>query len=183
MYRTKYDTSGSHEFDSQEGLEEFITNFAHGNRDCCFLAVLANWRGDDALEWFSADLPKDVEIVDGFDESPMQIDAMSEYSMKDDSKYTRDGEASEYDRLINALSRGPSESPEKKAYFQQKTNLLRVEEKEKKRKSSIALARELRRECNTMDSDDEEDGALKKRMKLASRRIFASILDEVEGDI
>jgi hypothetical protein len=108
-------------------------------------------------------LPKVIEIVDGFDVLPMQIDAMSEYSMKDDSKYARD-EASEYDHLINALSRGPSESPEKKPYFQQKTKLLGVKEKGKKRKSNIALARELRHECNTMDSDDEEDGALKSRM-------------------
>jgi len=70
--------------------------------DCCFLAALANWRGDDALEWFSADLPKNIQVVDGFDESPMPIDTVSAYS-KDDSKFTG-SEASEVDRIVNALA-------------------------------------------------------------------------------
>ena len=46
----------------------------------------------------------------------------------------------------------------------------------------MSLARDLHRECNRFDSDDDEDKVLKKRMKLASRRIFARILDEVEGE-
>jgi hypothetical protein len=94
MYRTKYDRSGSHDFDTQDGLQEFVTKIAHGNRDWCYLAVLANWRGDDALEWSSASLPNNIEVVDGFNESPgppMPLDTVSEYSMKNDSKYTRDG--------------------------------------------------------------------------------------------
>jgi hypothetical protein len=179
MYRTKYDRSGNHDFNSEEGLEEFVSKFAHGNRDCCFLAALANWRGDDALEWFSADLPQNIEVVDGFEESPMPIDTMSEYS-RDDSKFTRD-EGRELDRLVNAL-KNSSDSPEKRAYFQQKAKLLQVEQQDKKRKSNLTLARELRHECKGMDSDDDEDRILKKRMKLASRRIFARILDEVEGE-
>jgi hypothetical protein len=190
------------------------SQFAHGSRDCCFLAALANWRGDDALEWFSADLPKNIEVVDGFDESPMpiDIDTMSAYS-KGDSKLTG-GEASEIDRIVNAIKRGPNESPEKRAYFQQKTKLFRVKEEAlrvggqvtkrkcemekrksdmelarelrkgdmEKRKSDIELARELRLESKAQDSDDEDDNALKNRMKSASRRIFARILKEVEGE-
>ena len=202
-YRTKYDRSGNHDFNTEEGLEEFVRKFAHGSRDCCFLAVLANWRGESALEWFNADLPKNIEVVDGFDESPMpiDIDTVSAYS-KGDSKLTG-GEASEIDRIVNAMKRGINESPEKRAYFQQKTKLLRVEEEvlrvggqEKKRKgdmekrksdmekrkSDMELARELRLESKAHDSDDEDDNALKNRMKSASRRIFARILEEVEGE-
>jgi hypothetical protein len=127
-------------------------------------------------------------VVDGFDESPMPLDTVSAYS-KDDSKFTK-GEASEVDRIVNALKRGSDESPEKRAYFQQKTKLLRVEEQllrvgeqEKKRKSDMALAHELRRACKAMDSDDEDDNVLKNRMKSARRRIFERILDEVEGEM
>ena len=92
------------------------------------------------------------------------------------------------------MKRGPNESPEKRAYFQQKTKLLRVEEEvlrvggqEKrksdmeKRKNDMELARELRLESKAQDSDDEDDNALKNRMKSASRRIFSRILEEVEG--
>ena len=46
----------------------------------------------------------------------------------------------------------------------------------------MSLARDLRCECNRFDSNDDEDKVLKKRMKLASHRIFARILDEVEGE-
>jgi hypothetical protein len=109
----------------------------------------------------------------------MPIDTMSEYS-RDDSKFTRD-EGRELDRLVNAL-KNSSDSPEKRAYFQQKAKLLQVEQQDKKRKSNLTLARELRHECKGMDSDDDEDRILKKRMKLASRHIFARILDEVEGE-
>ena len=59
---------------------------------------------------------------------PIDIDTVSAYS-KGDSKLTG-GEASEIDRIVNAMKRGPNESPEKRAYFQQKTKLLRVEEQE-----------------------------------------------------
>jgi hypothetical protein len=48
----------------------------------------------------------------------------------------------------------------RKIDFQQKTKLLQVEEQEKKRRSKMVLARELGRECKTMDSDDEEDNIL-----------------------
>jgi len=49
------------------------------------------------------------------------------------------------------------------------------------RKSDMELARELNQEYKCMDSDDEEDRALKKRMKSASRHIFSRLLDEVEA--
>ena len=127
MYRTKYDKSGNHDFNTEEGLDEFVTKFAHGSRDCCFLAALANWRGDDALEWFRADLPNNIEVVDGFDASPMQTgDTLSAYS-KDCSKRTG-GEESDIDRIVHAMKRSRNESPEKKAYFEQKTKLLKAEE-------------------------------------------------------
>jgi ActR/RegA family two-component response regulator len=99
--------------------------------------------------------------------------------LKDDSRRTG---TSEIDRLLNALKRGADESPEKRAYLQQKTKLLQVEEKQKKRKSNMELARELRLESIAIDSDNEDDNVLKHRMKSASRRIFARILEEVEGE-
>ena len=37
-------------------------------------------------------------------------------------------------------------------------------------------------ESKAQDSDDEDDNALKNRMKSASRRVFARILEEVEGE-
>ena len=178
MYRTKYDKSGNHDFNTEEGLDEFVSKFAHGSRGCCFLAALANWRGDEALEWFSADSPNNIEVVDGLDELPMPIDSVSAYS-KDDSRRTG---TSEIDRLLNAMKRGANESPEKRAYLQQKTKLLQVEEQQKKRKSNMELARALRLESRAIDSDNEDDNVLKHRMKSASRRIFARILEEVEGE-
>ena len=59
---------------------------------------------------------------------------------------------------------------------------MRVDEQEKKRRSDIALAHELRREYKAMDSDDEDDNVLKNRMKSVSRRIFERILAEDEGE-
>jgi hypothetical protein len=109
----------------------------------------------------------------------ISLDTMSEYS-KDDSKTTNDG-ASEVDRIVNTLKGGSGESPEKKAYFHQKTKLLQVEDHDKKRRSDMALARDLRHECTACDSDDEDDRLLKKRMKSASRRIIAHIMDDVDG--
>jgi hypothetical protein len=70
MYQLKYNTSGNHDFDSEEGLAEFVAKYHHGNQDCCFLAALANWRGDSALEWFSGRLPNNIQVVDGLD-TPM----------------------------------------------------------------------------------------------------------------
>jgi hypothetical protein len=194
MYRAKYDRSGKHDFDSEEGLEEFVSSYCHGNRDCCFLAVLANWRGDSALDWFSAELPKDVEVVDGFDEevSPMfDTQSVSEYSsLRGGSKCsTEDG--SDIARIVNAMKRGSDESPEKKAYFLQKTKVLQVEEQNKKRKASedkrrsdVTLARELRREYKALESDDEEQSiVIKNRLKTASLGMLSRLLDEVEGDL
>ena len=120
-YRTKYDKSGSHEFNSEEGLKEFVTKFAQGNCDCCFLAAPVSWRGDDAMEWFSGSLPKDVEVVDGWEASPA-CDTMSEEFFREDSTQGGGDGVSDIECLITAVTTS-NESPEKKAYFEEKKRL------------------------------------------------------------
>ena len=123
MYRTKYDRSGHHEFNSEEGLTEFVTSFCHGNRDCCFLAVLANWRGDSALEWFCGELPQNVEVVDGFDIPPVvdvQQPSISGSSFASKRARADDETESQISELITSMKRGSNESPEKKEYYKQK---------------------------------------------------------------
>ena len=192
MYRCNYDKSGHHSFHEEEGLEEFVTKFCQGNKDCCFLAVLAIWRGSSALEWFSAALPKDVVVLDGLedDDVPLIIDTASMVSAESvaasgKSKETGVGSIGE---ILNAMKKG--ESPEKKAYFVQKTKLLQFEEGSRKRKagedkrrSDMGLARDLRREYKEYESGDEEEGEIKKCMRKASFGIMKRLLAEVEGGL
>lgn len=60
QYKANYDKSGQHDFKDvgSKALEEFVTKFAAGHNDVCFLAALAQWRGKDALEWVSGKLPE-----------------------------------------------------------------------------------------------------------------------------
>jgi hypothetical protein len=203
MYRTKYDRSGHHEFDSEEGLTEFVTSFCHGNRDCCFLAVLANWRGDSALEWFSGELPQNVEVVDGFDVPPVVDLAQPSVSGSSfASKRKRNDEASKRNRdddetdsqiseIINSLKRSSTsnESPEKKEYYKQKTRVLevvaeckKIEMENKKREAAVSLAREFSLAEKNMEntSDDEEQNRMKKRLKKVSMGMLSRIMDEVK---
>jgi hypothetical protein len=60
-----YDKSGMHDFNTDMGLKSFVSDFCHGNKDACILAVLANWRGDDALSWFTAEVTG-IPLVDGW---------------------------------------------------------------------------------------------------------------------
>ena len=195
MYRTKYDRSGHHEFDSEEGLTEFVTSFCHGNRDCCFLAVLANWRGDSALEWFCGALPQNVEVVDGFDIPPVvdvQQPSISGSSFASKRARADDETESQISELINSMKRGSNESPEKKEYYyKQKTRVLEVVEEckkiemgNKKKEAAVSLAREFALAEKNMEStsDDEEQNQMKKRLKNGSMGMLSRLMDEVEDN-
>jgi hypothetical protein len=41
--------SGSHEFYTAAGLEEFMDDFAHNNTDVCCLVAFAHWQGEDHM--------------------------------------------------------------------------------------------------------------------------------------
>jgi hypothetical protein len=145
MYRLKYDKSGQHDFNTDEGLEDFVVNFAQGNKDACYLAVLANFRGDEALEHFSAELPEDIEIVDGFTLDDNEGETMSVYTKDDgdsvgtkNSRSTAGGET-DMDRLIKALAGGASESPSKKELTEARKSLLKQDEANRKRKAENFL--------------------------------------------
>jgi hypothetical protein len=51
-FRVNHDRSGKHEFDTDEGYQEFAHIFAADSKDICFLAGAARYRGDDALDFF-----------------------------------------------------------------------------------------------------------------------------------
>ena len=132
------------------------------------------------MEWFSANFPSKVEVVDGFNAAQTivtipTIDTMSEDLLRDDSTRGGGGEdASEIDRIFEALKH-LNESPEKRAYFKQKKKLLKVWQQDRRRKSKMNLAHELHREYKKMDSDDEDEELLKKQMKSTIHHLFAII--------
>jgi hypothetical protein len=52
-YRVNHDRSGGmHDFNTEEGYQEFTHNFAADSKDVCFLAGAARYRGDEALDFF-----------------------------------------------------------------------------------------------------------------------------------
>ena len=195
-YRTNFDRSGDHDFNSEEGLAVFVNNYCHGNKDCCFLAVLANWRGNSAMEWFSGQLPSNIQVVDGLDNLTSIV--QQEPSPSESSFATRQTRADNDTRsqvvqmldLLSSYKNQSSESPEKKGYFKQKTRVLEVVEQKKrlevqtkKREATMALAREFDAAGNNIeDTSNEEKIQLKKRLATVSTRMWSRLLDEVEGE-
>ena len=155
VYRIRHDKSGMHQFDSMAGLTEFIENFAHGQKDACFLAGLAQWRGDSALEWFSADLPTTVPLLDGFGHTtPVQSVASTP-----GSRTSRGREVENYggkmDDLISILGKRKHDdnSPEKKQFFRAKTTQIYEERISRQRRSNIDLATKLMKTKALFDGD------------------------------
>jgi hypothetical protein len=105
-------------------MDEFVANFAHGHKDVMFLAYLATWRDESALEWFSVTLDDRQNPVDGFEfRSTLSVEGLSTTGGGSTGGSNAD-KRSDMERLIEALSRSSRdlESPEKRAYLRAKTS-------------------------------------------------------------
>ena len=114
-YKTNFDRPGDHDF-----------NYCHGNKDCCFLAVLASWRGNSAMEWFSGQLPSNIQVVDDLDNLTSIV--QQEPSPSESSFATRQTRADNDTRsqvvqmsdLLSSYKNQSSESPEKRDILNRK---------------------------------------------------------------
>jgi hypothetical protein len=186
MYRLKYDTSGNHDFDSDAGLAEFVSKFYHGNRDCMFLAALANWRGDSALEWFSGRLPKNVQVVDGFDIplSTFRQPSLSGLLVGTKRMRVDDNSETQNSQIMGSGSkRGSNESPAKRDYFRAKAKVLAVVELTKKWEASVALAQSFTAAGEKILPTTDHKEQVKKRLMQVSLRMLSKLMDNVEGSI
>jgi hypothetical protein len=110
-FRVNHNRSGMHEFDTEEGYKEFAHNFAADSKDVCFLAGAARYRGDEALEFFSGELPDNVPIIEGLsrrrlnDEDTLASDVTGVAS--------RAGRLNENQAILAALAAGNSPSKER----------------------------------------------------------------------
>jgi len=171
-YKNNQDKSGQHDF-SMEGLEEFVRKFSFGQKDVEYLALLACWRGDDALEWFSGKLPSHITTVDGFGDSRETCSVTTTIA----SSKTKD--PSEIDRLIAAMTSRPSsgDSPQKRQWYKAKTSQIKSSKKAKARAHDLAFAR------NLFDASQSVVGKRQKKMKAAAGKIFDRLLLEVDLEI
>jgi hypothetical protein len=73
-YRVNNDRSGKQDFSTEEGYKEFAHNYEADSKDVCFLAGAARYRGDEALNFFSDELPDTVPIVEGLPRHRLNIE-------------------------------------------------------------------------------------------------------------
>jgi hypothetical protein len=86
------------------------------------------------MEWFSGQLPSNIQVVDGLDS--LTSVCQQELSPSESSFATRQTRADNNTRsqvvqmldLLSSYKYQSSESPEKKGYFKQKTRVLEVVE-------------------------------------------------------
>jgi hypothetical protein len=147
-------TSGKHGFSltgvfdvDDEQYQDFMNNFAHGQRAICYLGALAIHRGTDSFDWFSRNMPDNVAIVDGMaaDYDDREREARERASSGKKSRVgsstkgpphsilvdnTDDGMFQEtpIDRLAAAL-RTP-DSPEKREYYKARTKQIMLKNEE-----------------------------------------------------
>jgi hypothetical protein len=147
------------------------------------------------LEWFSGRLPKNVEVVDGFN-SPLPI-ILGQLSLSVLSIATKRSRAdndsqSEVLQRMGSMKRVLAEPPEKKDYYRQKTKVLQLLEetkrgaaKTKKQDATWELAHKLSNTGEDMSAtvDDKEQIKLKKRCKKVSMGLFSSVLDDLESEL
>jgi hypothetical protein len=160
-HKANCDKSGTHGFTlegsfdvNSEQYQNFVHNFAHGQKLVCYLAALAMLRGTDSFDWFSRQMPDDVQGVDGLEESGT-LDQSKEHGSS--SKKSRAGSTSRgmpetinidddddddresaIDRLAAALQpRGGVESPARKQLISAKAALVNEKVLEARRKSRV----------------------------------------------
>ena len=145
-FRVNHDKSGQHAFDTEEGYQEFAHNYAADSKDVCFLAGAARYRGDEALDFFSGELPDDVPIVEGL--SRRRLHSSEETLASDVTGITtrpprvmHDGVLNENDQaILAALAKGNSPSKERDSYYHQRTKKLKIENKNGKEREGLKLA-------------------------------------------
>jgi hypothetical protein len=161
-------------------MDEFVANFAHGHKDAMFLAYLATWRGESALEWFSATLDDRQNPVDGFEfRSTLSVEGMSTTGGGSTGGSNAD-KRSDMERLIEALSRSSRdlESPEKRAYLRAKTAESEVNRKASKRQSDLAFAKQLL----DVVAETGVKGKRQKKMERKSKKLIDALVADVDSD-
>jgi hypothetical protein len=141
------DRSGKHGFSltgvfdvNDEQYQDFVQNFARGQKTICYLGALAMYRGTESFDWFTKTMPDNVPVVDGF-----EVDANNDQEQEEagapcvsSGKKSRAGSSrgppdsivitendDAVDRLAAALHhRG--ESPERRKYYEARAKQIEV---------------------------------------------------------
>jgi hypothetical protein len=146
-FRVNHDKSGMHEFSTEEGYQEFAHNYAADSKDVCFLAGAARYRGDEALDFFSGELPDSVPVVKGLsrrrlnDEDTLASDVTG-LSRRPRRKRSHDGVLDENQVILEALAKSNSPSKERDSYYHERTKQLKMVNKNGGEREKLKLARE-----------------------------------------
>jgi len=189
-------TSGKHGFSltgvfdvDDEQYQDFVHNFAHGQKAVCYLAALAIHHGTSSFDWFSRNLPENTFFVDGMDGGSENNDEREPTERLSSGKKSRagssrgppesvavdnDGDESvrqtTLDRLAAALHGG--DSPQKRDYYKAKTEQIALQNKEDKETIDLRIlgsqAEESRRAVQEIASGLKEISAVKELSNIAA---------------
>jgi hypothetical protein len=155
-------TSGKHGFSltgvfdvDDDQYQDFVHNFAHGQKAVCYLGALAMHRGTASFDWFSRNLPENVAFVDGMDASDKNDEPPERLSSGKKSRagssrgppqsilaVDNDDEGSfretTLDRLAAAFHRG-ADSPEKRNYYRARTLQIDLKNEEEEETRGLRI--------------------------------------------
>jgi hypothetical protein len=152
MVKIKYncDRSGKHGFSltgvfdvNDEQYQDFVHNFARGQKAICYLGALAMYRGTESFDWFTRTMPDNVPVVDGMEAANDQ-DEEEARARASSGKKSRVGSSrgpprsivindddgfgeTAIDRLAAALHGG--ESPERCRYYRARAEQIELKNK------------------------------------------------------
>jgi hypothetical protein len=155
-------TSGKHGFSltgvfdvDDDQYQDFVHNFAHGQKAVCYLGALAMHRGTASFDWFSRNLPENVAFVDGMDASDKNDEPPERLSSGKKSRagssrgppqsilaVDNDDEGSfretTLDRLAAAFHHG-ADSPEKCNYYRARTLQIDLKNEEEEETRGLRI--------------------------------------------
>jgi hypothetical protein len=148
------DRSGKHGFSlkgvfnvNDEQYQDFVQNFARGQKAICYLGALAMYRGTESFDWFTNTMPDNVAIVDGMeadgnDEEQKEAAACAPFVKKSRVGSTRgqsrsiashdndeDFGETAIDRLAAALN-STGESHDRNQYYKARARQIHIQNEE-----------------------------------------------------
>jgi hypothetical protein len=150
------DRSGKHGFSlkgvfdvNDEQYQDFVQNFARGQKAICYLGALAIYRGTESFDWFTKTMPDNVPVVDGMEADAKDQEQEEAAARVSSGKKSRAGSSrgppdsivitenddglgesreTAVDRLAAALRGG--ESPEKRKYYEARAKQVELTNKQ-----------------------------------------------------
>ena len=160
------DRSGKHGFSlngafdvDDEQYQDFVQNFARGQKAICYLGALAKYRGTSCFDWFTKTMPNNVPVVDGMeahtnDEEQEEAGghASSGKKSRADSAskgppHTIDlnghgddgfGEQTTLDRIVAAVQ-GKLDSPQRSRYYDARAKQIEIKNSEEEEMKDLRI--------------------------------------------